>query len=316
MSWRSCLTVAAILFSSNLLADGQTASPSQEAAKSAIWREYGLTGTQTVQQGELSATIYRTKDATGALGAWEWLRSPQGRACNLAAFCNQDGKRTVVSDYNAVIAFEGAVPTKEQVDAMLQALPDRRQSSLPAVLTFLPEQGLVPNSARYLLGPTTLAVFAPELASKNIGLDRGGEGQVANYRLNKTAAPMRLALFYYPTPEMARIYTAELRKDANLHVRRAGVLVALTLPPATPEASDTLLGRVRYNAKVTWNDVPPPSPIKPLYQLLLNIMYMSIALSLLCLVAGLIYAGMRIYRRRYGTLEADEAMTTLRLTGE
>jgi hypothetical protein len=53
-----------------------------------------------------------------------------------------------------------------------------------------------------------------------------------------------------------------------------------------------------------------------MYQLLLNIMYMSIALSVLCLVAGLIYAGMRIYRRRYGSLEAEEAMTTLHLTGD
>ena len=204
----------------------------------------------------------------------------------------------------------------EQVAGTLQALPDRRQSSLPAVLTFLPEQGLVPNSARYILGPAALAAFAPELDAKSTGLDRGGEGQVAEYRLSKTGAPVHLALFYYPTPEMARIYTAELRKNQNLHVKRAGVLVALTLPPATAEESDTLLGRVRYNAKVTLNEVPPPSPIKPLYQLLLNIMYMSIALTVLCLVAGLIYAGMRIYRRRYGTLDADEAMTTLHLSGD
>jgi len=28
------------------------------------------------------------------------------------------------------------------------------------------------------------------------------------------------------------------------------------------------------------------------------------------------YAGMRIYRRRYGQLEAQEAMTTLHLRGE
>ena len=40
--------------------------------------------------------------------------------------------------------------------------------------------------------------------------------------------------------------------------------------------------------------MPPPSPIKPLYQLLLNIMYLSIIFSAVCLLAGLIYAGMRI----------------------
>jgi hypothetical protein len=44
-------------------------------------------------------------------------------------------------------------------------------------------------------------------------------------------------------------------------------------------------------------------------------LYLSIVLSGLCLVAGLIYAAMRIYRRRYGTLETEEAMTTLHLGG-
>ncbi|MFL6415978.1 MAG: hypothetical protein ACJ74Y_09965, partial [Bryobacteraceae bacterium] len=78
---------------------------------------------------------------------------------------------------------------------------------------------------------------------------------------------------------------------------------------------DTLLSRVQYEAKITWNEVPPPSPIKPLYQLLTDIIYLSVLLSALCLAAGLFYASIRIYRRRYGTLESEEAMTTLNLTG-
>ena len=42
---------------------------------------------------------------------------------------------------------------------------------------------------------------------------------------------------------------------------------------------------------------------------------MSVILSALCLAAGLVYAAIRVYRRRYGTLEADEAMTILNLSG-
>ena len=34
------------------------------------------------------------------------------------------------------------------------------------------------------------------------------------------------------------------------------------------------------------------------------------------LVGGLVYGGMRLYRRRFGSLDAEEAMTTLHLTGE
>jgi hypothetical protein len=85
---------------------------------------------------------------------------------------------------------------------------------------------------------------------------------------------------------------------------------------ATDQQADTLLSRVEYEAKITWNDTPPPPPIKPLFQLLLNIIYASILLSAIGLTAGLMYAGMRWYRRNYGHLEADEAMTTLHLTSD
>jgi hypothetical protein len=115
---------------------------------------------------------------------------------------------------------------------------------------------------------------------------------------------------------MARLHSADFKRLGNVRVKRSGVLVSVVFGAATDEQADTLLSRVQYEAKVTGNDVPPPSPIKPLFQLLINIIYLSIVLSGICLLAGLMYAGMRIYRRRYGTLEADEAMTTLNLRGQ
>jgi hypothetical protein len=299
-------TLSALLFCSiTLVADD-----------SALWREYGLVHSTTTRQGALAVTIYEMKDLTGALAAWEWQRPLKGHACDLAPFCNQDKQKTVVSDYNYVVIYEGGMPTKEQVTSTMAALPNKHDSSLPAILTFLPKQGLVPNSARYILGPASLAAFAPELTSAKLGFEYGAEAQIADYVIKPGEKPVRLAIFNYATPEMARLHSVELRTLSDVHVKRSDVLVAVTLPPAPAEQSDTLLSRVQYEAKITWNDTPPPSPIKPLYQLLLNIMYLSILLSAICLVAGLIYAGMRIYRRRYGTLESEEAMTTLRLSGD
>ncbi len=286
------------------------------ADDNALWREYGLVHTQTSRQGDLTVTTYQMKDLTGALAAWEWLRSAKGRPCDLASFCTQDGRRTVIADDNYVVAIDGTVPDKPRVNSILSGLPDKRDTSLPAILTFLPRQGLIPDSARYVLGPASLNAFAPELAAAKPGFDSGAEAQVAEYRVGKGASPVRLAIFYYPTPEMARLHTVEFKLLPNTHVKRSDVLVAIVFGAATEEQADTLLSRVQYEAKITWNETPPPSPIKPLYQLLLNILYLSILLSAICLLAGLIYAGMRIYRRRYGTLEADEAMTTLHLTGD
>jgi hypothetical protein len=115
---------------------------------------------------------------------------------------------------------------------------------------------------------------------------------------------------------MARIHTAEFRQIPGLQVRRSSVLVALIFGGASDQQANALLNQIQYEAKVTWNDIPPPSPIKPLYQLLRDIIFLSIVLSALCFVAGLIYAGIRIYRRRFGTLEDEEAMTTLHLSGD
>ena len=305
MPWRHCLALLPLLATFVLRADD-----------SSIWREYGLVHASTSQQGKLDITSYQLKDATGALAAWEWLRSPQGRTCSLADLCSQDGRRTLVSDANYVLLLNGPKPSKEQVQALFKEQPDKRPGVWSALLTFLPRQDLLPGTARYILGPDSLRTFVPELASSHPGFDEGAEAQLAEYRLKGQTAPARLILFNYPSPEMARIHAAQFAKLSNIQAKRSDVLVAIVLNPPSPSVADTLLSRIQYQAKIVWDDVPPPSPIKPLYQLLQNIIYLSILLSALCLTAGLMYAAMRIYRRRYGTLDADEAMTTLHLTGD
>jgi hypothetical protein len=299
------ISISSLFLATILFADDQ-----------ALWREYGLVQTLPTSQGKLSITTWQMKDITGALAAWEWIRPADAVPCDLAPFCAQNSKRTVVADDNYVVAFEGARPSKQQVDALFKSFADKKDTSLPAILTFISHQGLVPNSARYVLGTTSLRAFAPELASVDPGFNQGVEAQVADYDLGKGGKPVRLAIFYYATPEMARLNSVNLRLIPNAHVKRSGVLVAVVFGGASAEQADTLLGRVQYEAKITWNDLPPPSPIKPLYQLLLNILYLSVVLSAICLAAGLVYAGMRLYRRRYGSLDADESMTTLHLTGD
>jgi hypothetical protein len=283
--------------------------------QASIWKEYGLVHTDTGQSGKLHYTAYRMKDLTGALAVWEWQRSPNGKPCSQAPFCTADGNRTVILEENYAVVFDSAAPAQSNVDAVLKGLPDKTDTALPAILTFIPRAGLVPDSARYILGNASLKAFAPELASANIGFEQGAEAQIAEYKLAKDTAPTHLAIFYYPTPEMARLHTVQLKLVAGPHVKRSGVLIAVVYGGAADQQADTLLSRVEYEAKITWNDSPPPGPIKPLYALLMNIIYMSILLSALSLAAGLIYAGMRVYRRRYGQLEADEAMTTLHLSG-
>jgi hypothetical protein len=304
MSRRQLVICASLLFAAGVFADDQS-----------LWREFGLADTQTIKDGPRTITAYHMKDLTGALAAWQWQRNPAGHACSIEAFCAQQGTRTLISEDNYLLAIDGPAPTRAQVESLLSKMPNRRDTSLPAILTFIPRNGLVPNSSRYILGPESLRAFAPQLAATKPGFNEGAEAQVAEYDLGK-GERAQLAIFYYATPEMARLHVLEFKKISNVHLKRSGVLVAMVLGGASDAQADTMLSRIEYEARITWNDVPPPGPMKPLYRLLVNIMYMSIALSVLSLVSGLIYAGMRLYRRRYGNLNSEEAMTTLHLTGD
>src|SRR6202011_1506 len=78
----------------------------------ALWREYGLVRSGTIHRGPLTVTTYEMKDQTGALGAWEWLRSAKARPCSLASFCTEDTDQTVVSDDKYVLIFKGPAPTQ------------------------------------------------------------------------------------------------------------------------------------------------------------------------------------------------------------
>jgi len=281
-----------------------------------VWKEFGLAASESAAYSgaglKTTVTAYRLKDTTGALAAWEYLRPADGRGCKLAPSCSEDAGQLVVFDANYALVFTGKLPTKKQIDDLFQQLPAKHESSLPAILTFVPRHDLVPNSARYILGPASLKQFAPELASAEPGFEQGAEGYLASYKLD--GSPVRLVLFYYPTPEMARLHSMQFKLVPNSVVKRSSVLIAVVLGAATEKQADDLLARVQYEAKITWNDAPPANQVKILYSLFVNIIIVSCILIALCTLAGLFYAAMRIYRRRYGGLESEEAMTTLRLT--
>jgi hypothetical protein len=291
-------------------ATGEAAVP----GNAAIWKEFGLMAAESAAYSgagiKTMVRAYRFKDTTGALAAWEYLRPADGKGCQLAPTCSEDADQLVVFDANYVVVLAGKRPNKKQVEDLFQQLPAKRESSLPAILTFVPRRDLVRNSARYILGPDSLKQFVPELVSVDPGFEQGAEGYFASYQVD--GSPVRLVLFYYPTPEMARLHSIQFKLVPNTVVKRSSILIAVALGGSEKQADD-LLARVQYEAKITWNDAPPANQVKILYSLFINIIIVSCILVALCTLAGLFYASMRIYRRRYGSLESEEAMTTLHL---
>jgi hypothetical protein len=113
----------------------------------ALWREFGLVEKTSATLGSAHVTLYRMKDLTGAVAAWEWRREPAARPCDLETFCSANGKRSVIASANYLLELDGPV-AKPRLDAFLQTLPNRRDSSLPAIFTYLPRKNLIPNSRR------------------------------------------------------------------------------------------------------------------------------------------------------------------------
>jgi hypothetical protein len=60
-----------------------------------------------------------------------------------------------------------------------------------------------------------------------------------------------------------------------------------------------LLGRVNYEANVTWNTASENSEVKQLYSLVLNIVVLCAILAGLAIVAGVAFGGVRILVKRF-----------------
>lgn len=325
---RSLIAVAAIFFGTlasaapasllpeNLGSYRKTASQTISPADPKVFQEFGFTSAESASyrgpKGQGTIAAYEMKDATAALAAWEWLRRPDSRRCSNAPYCAEDRGRISILDANYVLQFRGLTPGKDLLQSLEAVLPNRRSTAPPPVLAFVPHKDLVPNSAKYILGPQALSQLAPALAGAKPGFDEGAEAHFTEYRLDGGSA--KLVLFYYPSPEMARLHVVAFKAIPGAQVKRSGVLIGVVLPGATEKQGDAILGQVEYEAKITWDERPPADPMPVLYRLLLSIIYLCILLAALCLAAGIMYGMMRLYRRRFGTLEEDEAMTTLHLT--
>ncbi|MGH9661755.1 MAG: DUF6599 family protein [Bryobacteraceae bacterium] len=278
-----------------------------------IWREYGLEEAEQARYElagkEFTASAWRLADATSAMAAFQWRRTPLHQRTQQAPLFAASPTGALLCQGNYLLEFEGRQPGPAELVPLSANLPRLDESPLPALPDFLPKDGLVAGSERYVLGPASLERFEPRIAPSLAAFHLGAEAQIARF-----AAPsgeLRLALFSYPTPQLARERLVEFQKLAGLVAKRSGPLVAVILSPPGADDAERLLAKVRYQASISWSE-RMPTRRDNIGDLIVNVFILIGVLLGFCAVAGLAFGGLRAFLRRGRTYE-DEAMITLHL---
>lgn len=254
-----------------------------------VWQEFGLEKVLSTQVGSTPVTAYQLKDSTGALAATQWLKSQ-----------NPPAQITQVGNY--VVRWP-SVPATDAVKQASTALPKVDRSSLPALPSYLPVRGLVAQSERYSLGEASLRQFEPRLPVSAVGFEKGAEVQLAQFRPKGSPEPVTLALILYPTPQMARLQTAELEKLSGAVVRRKSSLVSVVFS-GNERAANLVLDDVRYQPVVVLNQrLPKTEPNVGV--VMLEIFMLAGILIGASAVMGVLFGGWQIFRRKRGHVPGE-----------
>jgi hypothetical protein len=139
----------------------------------------------------------------------------------------------------------------------------------------------------------------------------GAEAQAGTFRTK--AGECRLAIFNYPTPQIAMQKAPEFEKLPGAMVKRAGPLVAVIVAPPDRDAAERLLAQVRYEAQVTLDERVPTHKDNPA-NLVYNAFLLAGILLAFCAVSGLTLGGFRVLVRRLHKGEEPDEMITLHLS--
>ncbi len=280
----------------------RTAISQPELSDRPIWDELGVkaveNGVFEAEKTRFSVTIWRLQDPTGALAAYQWQRASQGKKDHISRYGNY------------VISFQGHQPAPEELDGLQKSLLNVDNSALPVLSTYLPSNGLTPNSERYVTGPAGLQKFFPAVPPSIAAFHYGAEAQVGVYHNAKGDMP--LGVFNYPTPQIAMQQAAAFEKLPGAVAKRSGPMIAVVVNPPDPDFAQHVLGQIRYQAEITESEYVPTQRDNP-GNLIYNAFVLTGILLALAVLSGLFFGAIRSARRRFGKGTEDDPIVSLHL---
>jgi hypothetical protein len=280
----------------------------------AIWTEYGLKEAETAAyEGggkQFTATAWQLVDATAAMAAFDWQRPAAAIQSKAAALAAETPDSLMLVHGNYLLSFAGSKPAAPELDAVVASLRNVDTTSPPTLPGFLPSAGLIANSERYVTGPVSLQTFLPGVPPSVAAFRLSAEAVAAAFRDPKGV--MILAIFNYPTPQIAMQTVGGFEKLPGAFAKRSGPLVAVVLSAPDADSAERLLGQVRYGAQIT-RDEYVPTRRDNIGDLILNVFVLIGILLVFALLSGLALGGSRVLLRYLRKGEEPEAMITLHL---
>jgi hypothetical protein len=292
----------------------RTRSASINVADKAVWLEYGLQEAEGAtfegDKDKFTVEAWRFNDTTGSMAAFQWQRPVAATVSKLAPMAVETPDSALLLLGNYLIQFNGRKPEPAEVAALTEGLKNVDGSPLPLLAGYLPAQGLVPNSERYILGPESLARFLPGVPASIAAFSFSAEAAAAAYGSGNNQT--RMAVFNYPTHQIAMQREPEFRKIPGAVVKRSGPLVAVVLNPSDADLAEKLLGQVRYQATVT-RDEYVPTKRDNIGHLVVNAFILIGILLAFAVISGLAFGGFRLFRGRGAKGQEADALVTLHL---
>ena len=289
--------------------DVATPAPALDAK---VWQEFGFQDGETTSfldgGKKMSITAWRFADATGAMAAYDTVRPETAKPSALSKRSVDYAKGAVIAVGNYVFRFDGMKPNAAELNYLVGAVPRYGASPLPALPQYLPQDGRIANSERYILGPESLQQFTPSIPPSTVGFHFGAEGELV--RFGKTT----LVVFSYPSMEMARDRLPDFQKLSGAVVKRSGPLLAVALNAPSSDAAERLLSRVKYQAEVTITEKVPTKKDNP-GNFFVNVAILVSVLVAFCVASGLVVGGLKYLFRSKGADGDGEPMISLHLRG-
>jgi hypothetical protein len=290
-------------------------SPAKQAGTK-VWQDYGIQDSETASYASAGKTYsisaFRFSDATGALAAFDESRPADARPRTLdlgMAAANAKDEAFTVGNY--LFLFNSYHPNPEELNHLVATAPKYSQSPLPTLPRYLPA-GAQANSERYILGPDSLAAFAPQISPSTAAFHFNAEAELARY--GAPGKETTLVLFNYPTMEIARDRLPHFQQVPGAVVKRTGPLVAVVLNPSSPDEAERLLARVKYQAEVTESEHVPTPKDNPV-NLFWNIFILCLIVAGVCILGGVMVGGVRMLFQRGGASGDGDDMITLHISG-